>query len=356
MSSKKKAIESSEQIKNELNTRKKVAIASLVVILALAIIGTVAWFIATQRNDFTGQNISVKSETNLLMSLDGENYAFELNLNEDETADGDILISDATAIRDLTGDGITLRRPALSQTGDVATPDAAGNWIEKADATNGLPGGADNGVEYISFRIWFKVDSMPTDAEDVTPFKVFLTNNSAVTPANESGVIIPADSSADGDTYNKSYYGTFSKDAIIGASRVAAYQDSTLKFVWIPRPDICLSSSIQTVNGSSTKVWTVTENNASSSEAYDSVHQYYDSTKTLQTLARESTIVGTSELPSSISPIAKATVAELTYDSTEQAYVGSAVITVWIEGTDREARRATAGGEFNVSLQFASYK
>ena len=47
--------------------------------------------------------------------------------------------------------------------------------------------------------------------------------------------------------------------------------------------------------------------------------------------------------------------ATLTRAEGETEYTGSATFNIWVEGTDREARRALAGGKFNTDIVFIAY-
>ncbi len=340
-----------ETTAREFSVRRKTAMVSIIVILALAIIGTLAWFINTQKSEIQGNNIAVGADSSLEMSLDGVTYKNQLNLGTDTASLPLNNLADVNFI-DMTGDGLTLRRPVLVEENAIASPDSSKSWREMV-SSGSLVNGSTNGSEYISFDIYFRVKGSASQSSD--NYRVYLTDASSVLPANAEGELSWTDDNANHTDSNPSDYGTFSRDAIIGAARVAASDDSGLKFVWIPRPDVYLNTS-----GEKGK-WTVTENVAATSDQYGSTHSYFQSDKTETSLSADKTIVANTDLPGDgatdigTSSSYKGAVTSLAYNSATGYFEGKATITVWAEGDDREARRATAGGQFNVLLKLAAF-
>ena len=282
---------------------------------------------------------------------------------------------------DLTGDGVTLVRPAMNY----------GNWsINSASRNYSI---AEENVQYITFDLIFR-----TKVRNTT---IRLDSDSYAKGACESFSGDAASLRGSGVT-RKSKYGDFSEDAIVGAVRVAflGYADngetaddivndkqttyqSAPKLVWIPRPDLYLNNN---PTGSSLREkqvdgWDLdcavasgtTKNLVSDSytnAAYSTyVHQYY---KVLKVTGQQTPAIVTDEsavasvintsVPANTNQVTFGTQCDLvTLDRVNAAdftdsnpdndyYYGKVRVRIWIEGTDSEARRALAGGKFNVSF------
>ena len=155
---------------------------------------------------------------------------------------------------------------------------------------------------------------------------------------------------------NKSKYGNFSRDSVVGAVRfsVVDYKSAppSKKLLWLPAPNILLKQT--------TDEYTLSDN-MPSGESYS--HVYYDTKKAQQTISDSKTdsafVVNnkgfvdgkfTYELGKNqnIAQLKKSS------DTDTDPYYGDygAMVTcnMWIEGEDAEARLALVNGKFKVNL------
>lgn len=242
---------------------------------------------------------------------------------------------------DVTGDGRTLIRPAMSY---------GNKTIDTSSDDYSL---ADPNVQYITFDLYFR------SKNNSVPIKLgagsWAKGECEINSHSYTG------SSAD----NKSTYGDFSKDAVVGAVRIAfvpytknlpssfanlaAYQDDTPQYLadsasllWLPKPELHLNEP----SGGGLTGWTLNTN------ATDSDHTYYgifESGHPKQVKTYSNTI----------------TTAMITQQNRDFAQINSSVhigdyyytkvsVRIWVEGTDAEARRATSGGKFGVNFMFTT--
>ena len=396
-------------------TRHSLMAKGLLVLLTLLIlifVFTYSWFVDVQK-PITATGFSASVETNstdfhyavgFANSQTGNDYrhtaftnAENANLNLEALYDSDgngpyNLLYDYNAV-DVTGDGVTLVRPSMEY----------GNWsVNKASRNYSV---AEENKQYVSFDLIFKSTSQHTtirldsgsyakgDCEDHSG-----DGNLKGAASGNDGSTFNYNDLVDKTNNNSNKYGRFSRDAIVGAVRVAflSYEDNdqpglevldneTFKtydpepvLLWVPRPDIYLNN-----NGSDgeTHGWTLEDDvlptdffNLQSKAMNDSSyttyrHQYYNIFE-----------VGSGETPAVVTyPYAvcselntsagnndnKVTLGDsfdilpLThlddannngqYDQGEY-YYGKIRVRIWLEGTDTEARRALAGGKFSVSF------
>lgn len=301
---------------------------------------------------------------------------------------------------DITGDGVTLVRPAMTY----------GNWsINTASGNYSI---ATPNEQYISFDLIFRTEVRNTtirldqyscaraDCETYAGDGSLTgaANNSDGSALNYNELTIP-----NNVTSNK--YGRFSRDAIVGAVRVAFLEytdndqdglavlddeefqtfESTPKLLWLPRPDIYLNNGGQ--DGETTG-WSLNQNVASGTtfnlvskaqnlNGYTTYrHQYYNIFEPLgqgvnpsivyyDTGARASTFkasVLNTSAGSGVDKVTFGTQADIvTLNHLDDAnnngvwdegeyYYGKVRVRIWLEGTDSESRRACAGGKFSVSF------
>ena len=279
---------------------------------------------------------------------------------------------------DLTGNGSTLIRPAMSY----------GNWSINAASRNYSY--AEENVQYITFDMIFR-----TKVPDTT---IRLDADSFAKGACES---YAGDGSLSPSNTRTSKYGNFSADAIVGAVRVAfleyvdhqesgdtivgtkltEYKTNPL-LVWIPRPDIYLNNNPGGNNLREKQVdgWALDQNVASNTTytlvsdsqnnaSYSTyVHQYYNVFEVGQNVT-PSIVTYTPAVASTLNTNAPANTNIVTLGTArdlikldhindanndnlpdDQYYYGKVRVRIWIEGTDSESRRALAGGKFSVGF------
>ena len=280
---------------------------------------------------------------------------------------------------DLTGNGVTLVRPAMNY----------GNWsINSASRNYSI---AEENVQYITFDMIFRTRVANTS--------IRLDSDSYAKGDCET---YSGDGSLLSDTASRNKdgkYGAFSTDAIVGAVRVAFLEyvnhnesgdtivntklsefESTPKLLWVVRPDIYLNNNPTGSNLREKDIdgWSL-DTNVASDTTYSLVsdsqtnpsystyaHQYYNIFSVGQNVT-PAIVTDTSAVASVLNtsaPTNKVTFGQsldlvtLNHinDTNSDAapddgyYYGKVRVRIWIEGTDTEARRALAGGKFSVSF------
>lgn len=234
-------------------------------------------------------------------------------------------------LTEITSDGTDFYKPALIQTGGQAQVDTKADWSPAAANQH-----------YLSFDLYIRSKSQ---------YNIAIGKKSTIKPD------APQLTSQDGTGIkNKSKYGNFSRDSVVGAVRfsVVDYKSATplKKLLWLPAPNILLEQT--------TDVYTLSDD-MPSGESYS--HVYYDTNRVQRTVS--STDVGkafvvnndgfdggkfTYELGQNqnIAQLKKSS------DTDTDPYYGDygAMVTcnMWIEGQDAEARLALVNGKFKVNL------
>lgn len=234
-------------------------------------------------------------------------------------------------LTEITGDGTDFYKPALIQTGGQAQVDTKADWSPAAANQH-----------YLSFDLYIRSKSQ---------YNIAIGKKSTIKPD------APQLTSQDGTGIkNKSKYGNFSRDSVVGAVRfsVVDYKSAppSKKLLWLPAPNILLTQNVDE--------YTLSDN-MPSGESYS--HVYYDTKKAKQTVSSitddKAFVVNhkgfadgkfTYELGENKS------IAELnkSSDTDTDPYYGDfgAMVTcnMWIEGEDAEARLALVNGNFKVNL------
>lgn len=234
-------------------------------------------------------------------------------------------------LTEITSDGTDFYKPALIQTGGQALVDPDAEWSDPTANEH-----------YLSFDLYIRSKSQ---------YNIAIGNKSTIKPD------APQLTSQDGTGIkNKSKYGNFSRDSVVGAVRfsVVDYKSAppSKKLLWLPAPNILLTQNVDE--------YTLSDN-MPSGESYS--HVYYDTKKAKQTVSSitddKAFVVNhkgfadgkfTYELGENKS------IAELnkSLDPVTDPYYGDygAMVTcnMWIEGEDAEARLALVNGNFRVNL------
>ena len=285
-------------------------------------------------NNGTGGDYKVTNFTNSSTALNLEH----LQANDNQYYN---LLHDYSPI-DVTGDGRTLIRPSMSY-GNKEINTASNDYSI-----------AEPNVQYISFDLYFRSKS--------TGISIKLGDGSwakGECEINGGSLSSYVGSSAS----NKSTYGNFSKDAIVGAVRIAfipytknlpssfanlaAYQDNTPQYLadsasllWLPKPELAATDS-----GALTG-WTL------STSANNNSHQYYaifesGSPHTIKTYSNTITTSDISTLNREFTRIDNKV-------HIGQYYYTKVNVRIWVEGTDSESRRAFSGGKFGVNFKLTT--
>lgn len=234
-------------------------------------------------------------------------------------------------LTEITSDGTDFYKPALIQTGGQAQVDTKADWSPAAANQH-----------YLSFDLYIRSKSQ---------YNIAIGKKSTIKPD------APQLTSQDGTGIkNKSKYGNFSRDSVVGAVRfsVVDYKSAppSKKLLWLPAPNILLEQT--------TDVYTLSDDKENG-DSYS--HVYYNTKKEKKTVSStdvdKAFVVNnkgfvdgkfTYELGKnkSIAKLKKSS------DTDTDPYYGDygAMVTcnMWIEGEDAEARLALVNGKFKVNL------
>lgn len=229
-------------------------------------------------------------------------------------------------LTEITGDGTYFSKPALIQSGGQALVDPDAEWSDPTANEH-----------YLSFDLYIRSKSQ---------YNISIGKKSTIKPD------APQLTSQDGTGIkNKSKYGNFSRDSVVGAVRfsVVDYKSAppSKKLLWLPAPNILLEQT--------TDEYTLSDNKQ---DGVSYSHVYYDKNKKQQTVsdskADSAFVVNkdgfdggkfTYELGKNQN------IAQLNKSSeNDQFYSAMVTCNMWIEGEDAEARLALVNGKFKVNL------
>lgn len=309
---------------------------NLFLIAILMVVAVYAWFASNANNRVDAYDVQVQSDSTLQLSFDGSTWSSKLdlaNLNKEGT---ETSVLDTMKFIAVTGDGDNFYIPQLQQKQTYAI-------VKETGWSNAKPN-----EDYLKFTVHMR-------SKDA--INVYLSSDSYAAASSE---VVKGENCGNPSTYATGSE-TFSKDCIVGALRVAGFDNSgSKKFVWIPEPKYHLNNPIGTDN------FTMDTNAGESSytQGDDSVngnfkwnnpyeHWYYDKSGETYTLTKMTDNVLTS-LPDTVQSVpvdGKTLVASLkgTKDANDY-YNAQATFVVWVEGCDTEARRALVDGKFKLSL------
>lgn len=234
-------------------------------------------------------------------------------------------------LTEITSDGTDFYKPALIQTGGQAQVDTKADWSPAAANQH-----------YLSFDLYIRSKSQ---------YNISIGKKSTIKPD------APQLTTQDGTGIkNKSKYGNFSRDSVVGAVRfsVVDYKSAppSKKLLWLPAPNILLEQT--------TDVYTLSDDKENG-DSYS--HVYYNTKKEKKTVS--STDVDSAFVVNNKGFVdgkftyelgKNKSIAELkkSSDTDTEPYYGDygAMVTcnMWIEGEDAEARLALVNGKFKVNL------
>lgn len=308
---------------------------NLIVLFTVALAGFCgiqAWFTDKRSAEANGIEVECQAPDGIEIAVVGHGAPAPAN---DKYTVGNITLNKTNCkflenlqLTEITGDGTFFRKPALIQSGGQAHVDTKAEWSEPTANEH-----------YLSFDLYIRSKSQ---------YNIAIGKKSTIKPD------APQLTSQDGTGIkNKSKYGNFSRDSVVGAVRfsVVDYKSAppSKKLLWLPAPNILLTQTDEGYTLSDDK-----ENGVSYS------HVYYDTKKAQQTISDSKTdsafVVNnkgfvdgkfTYELGKNKS------IAELkkSSDTDTDPYYGAMVTcNMWIEGEDAEARLALVNGKFKVNL------
>lgn len=311
---------------------------NLIVLFTVALAGFCgiqAWFTDKRSAEANGIEVECQAPDGIEIAVVGHDAPVPAN---DKYTVGNITLNKTNCkflenlqLTEITGDGTFFRKPALIQSGGQAHVDTKAEWSEPTANEH-----------YLSFDLYIRSKSQ---------YNISIGKKSTIKPD------APQLTSQDGTGIkNKSKYGNFSRDSVVGAVRfsVVDYKSAhpSKKLLWLPAPNILLTQTDEGYTLSDDK-----ENGVSYS------HVYYDKNKKQQTVSdskvdnafvvnNKGLVDGkfTYELGQNqnIAQLKKSS------DTDTDPYYGDygAMVTcnMWIEGEDAEARLALVNGKFKVNL------
>lgn len=311
---------------------------NLIVLFTVALAGFCgiqAWFTDKRSAEANGIAVECQAPDGIEIAVVGHGAPAPAN---DKYTVGNITLNKTNCkflenlqLTEITGDGTFFRKPALIQSGGQAHVDTKAEWSEPTANEH-----------YLSFDLYIRSKSQ---------YNISIGKKSTIKPD------APQLTSQDGTGIkNKSKYGNFSRDSVVGAVRfsVVDYKSAppSKKLLWLPAPNILLEQT--------TDEYTLSDNKQ---DGVSYSHVYYDTKKKKQTVS--STDVDRAFVVNNKGFVdgkftyelgQNQNIAQLnkSSDTDTDPYYGDfgAMVTcnMWIEGEDAEARLALVNGKFNVSL------
>lgn len=311
---------------------------NLIVLFTVALAGFCgiqAWFTDKRSAEANGIEVECQAPDGIEIAVVGHDAPVPAN---DKYTVGNITLNKTNCkflenlqLTEITGDGTFFRKPALIQSGGQAHVDTKAEWSEPTANEH-----------YLSFDLYIRSKSQ---------YNISIGKKSTIKPD------APQLTTQDGTGIkNKSKYGNFSRDSVVGAVRFSVVDYTSAppskKLLWLPAPNILLEQT--------TDVYTLSDDKENG-DSYS--HVYYNTKKEKKTVSStdvDSAFVVnnkgfadgkfTYELGKnkSIAKLKKSS------DADTDPYYGDygAMVTcnMWIEGEDAEARLALVNGKFKVNL------
>lgn len=311
---------------------------NLIVLFTVALAGFCgiqAWFTDKRSAEANGIEVECQAPDGIEIAVVGHDAPVPAN---DKYTVGNITLNKTNCkflenlqLTEITGDGTFFRKPALIQSGGQAHVDTKAEWSEPTANEH-----------YLSFDLYIRSKSH---------YNISIGKKSTIKPD------APQLTTQDGTGIkNKSKYGNFSRDSVVGAVRfsVVDYKSAppSKKLLWLPAPNILLEQT--------TDVYTLSDDKENG-DSYS--HVYYNTKKEKKTVS--STDVDSAFVVNNKGFVdgkftyelgKNKSIAELkkSSDTDTDPYYGDygAMVTcnMWIEGEDAEARLALVNGKFKVNL------
>lgn len=306
---------------------------NLIVLFTVALAGFCgiqAWFTDKRSAEANGIEVECQAPDGIEIAVVGHDAPVPAN---DKYTVGNITLNKTNCkflenlqLTEITGDGTFFRKPALIQSGGQADVDTKAEWSEPTANEH-----------YLSFDLYIRSKSQ---------YNISIGKKSTIKPD------APQLTTQDGTGIkNKSKYGNFSRDSVVGAVRfsVVDYKSAppSKKLLWLPAPNILLEQT--------TDVYTLSDDKENG-DSYS--HVYYNTKKEKKTVS--STDVDSAFVVNNKGFVdgkftyelgKNKSIAELKKSSeNDQFYSAMVTCNMWIEGQDAEARLALVNGKFKVNL------
>lgn len=299
----------------------------MLVLVAVVLFSSFSWF--TQKTEAIADGISMEAK-----APDGLEIAIVAHgaeaPSDSDYVEGTISLNAENCeflkelyFSEITGSGLNdqFYKPMLTQANGKATPDVKSEW-DKAEANK----------HYISFDLYMRSKGVQT---------VYVQESTSVKPVSEK---LKWADGVDGSSYNPTTSGNFSRDCVVGATRLSIVDaKNTSKLLWIPAPNLRLSDDAKTVS-----------DGLLLGDSY--VHKYYVVNEPNKTLTSATNVITNNKGDYTLGQ--KIQIAELDtkVNNNDEYFVNHVTCHFWIEGEDAEARLALTGGKFRLNLQLTINK
>ncbi|MCI5618215.1 MAG: hypothetical protein MR352_09130 [Ruminococcus sp.] len=304
----------------------------MAVLIIIALTGVISWFTNKTKAEADGINVTCEAPKGLKIAVVQHGDPAPKVDDETKWSEGEITLTKEDypflkeqSIIEITSDGTDFYKPKLTQENGKAKPDTSSVW-DVADKDS-----------YLSIDVYMK-----TGEERV----VYLNSETEISPTSTT---LTGEQSG-----NKSDDGNFSKDCIVGAVRLSTVStvnrtdDSTIKNLWIPAPQIHYDSDKKEV----------TLNNTSGDTFK---HKYWEVAKNSD---------GKTGMPQGTTPVEyegvvitntnnnfklgkKCEFANLKAKNGSKYATGMTTVNIWVDGEDDEARFAMVGGKFKATIKLS---
>lgn len=313
----------------------------MLVAVIVALTGVLAWFSNKTSADASGISVECQAPDGIEIAVVQKGgVPKNEDFHESSITLKDQEFLESLSLSEVTSDGITFYRPILNQLGGVAIPDTSKEWEEEEAIIN---------KSYLSFDLYIRSESQQPN--------IYLLDDSKFSTA--------AKTLTGADSDNKSSLGDFSRDCIVGATRlsVVGYKSNKTperKLLWIPHPEIKLYVDDETL---------VNKVNIDEIDGTGYEHKYWNVTKEndVQIRPEKATVMPDSEVTTSqkiddeyvlgrktsITSLTTPTNFEDNDGNISSYYCNHVTVNIWIEGEDDEARLALVNGKFNVNLNLS---
>lgn len=322
-----------------------------VVLIAVTIVGVRSWF-SNAPNRATAQSIQVSCSVPeglevAILPAGGtpddntvwHDREFTLDASQDEFA-----FLSTLSIADVTGNGLTFIKPPMMQTSSVAHVKIDGTWKPAQYTTTA-------NKEYLSLEVYFRT----TKASQ----KVQLATDTYYGPPDPN------------QNYGNAVSG-WHVNSVIGAARMAVFEGSNQKLLWIPAPHLYYDGvNLDTNVTDTSNTYGLYYLDSGGNTVY--IHQdgtynhaYYTSDKQRHTISYNATSSSSANTSSASGVTANTNKdyllhknVDVTSLTTNNAYGTSITyktnhvrMNMWIEGEDPESRAAQVSGKFKAVLKF----
>lgn len=326
-------------------TKRKIGmlIAKNLIVMLVAVIvaltGVLAWFAGKTSADASGVSVDCKAPDGIEIAVVAKGAAVtDADFKESNITLKNQDFMQELSLSEVTSDGISFYRPILNQLGGAAIPDPSKEWEEEDAIIN---------KSYLSFDLYIRSES----EQDI-----YLKDTS------KFSTVAKKLTGADAD--NKSFLGDFSRDCIIGATRmsVVGYNSkgntAERKLLWVPRPELRFYTDTTNTNNVTIspdpsahghKYWAVTK--VDGKQVKDDAPTTMD--PDLVTTSKDvdgEYVLGEDKVITSLSTPQTFTD---NAGNNKKYYCNHVTVNIWIEGEDDEARLALVNGEFKVELDLS---